>query len=80
LFLVLTLLLAAGIAFLVFGSSFLVGNFDEAMQAQYLVYSRWHILLPSWLLLAFLLFFVRVLQQQFSRQVSNWFLLLTGLL
>lgn len=79
LWLALSMLLTALLAFLLFGNTFMSGTIDIHWADTYLVIAHLHILLPMFLIVTCIVFFIKESRHKFSRAISNWILLLAGL-
>jgi len=73
--LALTMLLAA----FLFGWTFLKGDLDIHLQDTYFVFSSWLILTPLFLLVTFVLYFIKERRKSFSRTLPNWLTIISGL-
>jgi heme/copper-type cytochrome/quinol oxidase subunit 1 len=71
-----TLLL--GLFFL--GRHFLTGTLDIHVQDTYFVIPHLHILLPMFFLVTFIVYFTSGFRNSFKRTLSNWLLIVTGLI
>lgn len=78
--LILSLVLTTLLALFLFGQTFLSGELDLHLHDTYFVISRWLILTPLFLLVTFIIFFIRTFRNKFEMTFSNWILLLSGLL
>jgi len=71
----LTILLAA----FLFGWAFLKGDLDIHLHDTYFVFSSWLILTPLFLLVTFVLYFIKEKRKSFSRTLPNWLTIISGL-
>lgn len=62
-----------------FGWPFVKGDNDLHLHDTYFVISRWIILIPFFLFVTFLIYFIKELRKSFSRIFSNYLLVITGL-
>ncbi|QMW00577.1 hypothetical protein [Spirosoma foliorum] len=76
------LILSLGLTMLVarflFGPTFLT-SLDIQLYDTYLVVESWYILVPMFLLVTFMLYFVKEFRNSFRRTYLNWILIITGL-
>ncbi|WP_460965601.1 hypothetical protein [Spirosoma litoris] len=78
LWLTLSLGLTILIARFLFGQYFLT-SLDIQLYDTYFVVEPWYILVPMFLLVTFMLYFVKEFRNSFRRTYPNWILIITGL-
>lgn len=79
LWLTLSLMLTVLLALFLFGSSFLSSDLDLHLHDTYFIISKWFILTPLFLFVAFIIYIIKTFKQKFSKTLSNWILLISGL-
>jgi hypothetical protein len=79
LWLTLSLVLTVLLSLFLFGSSFLASDLDLHLHDTYFIISKWFILTPLFLIVSFIIYFIRTFKQKFSKTLSNWILLISGL-
>jgi heme/copper-type cytochrome/quinol oxidase subunit 1 len=62
------------------GRHFLTGTLDIHVHDTYFVIAHLHILLPMFLLVTFIVYFTKSFRNSFKRTLSNWILVVTGLI
>jgi heme/copper-type cytochrome/quinol oxidase subunit 1 len=61
-----------------FGRNFVSGTIDIHLHDTYFVITHFHILLPIFFLVTFMVYFVKELRNSFRRTLSNWILIIIG--
>jgi heme/copper-type cytochrome/quinol oxidase subunit 1 len=79
LWLTFSLVLTVLLALFLLGSSFLTDDLDLHLHDTYFIFSKWFILAPLFLFVAFIIYFSKTFKQKFSKTLSNWILLVLGL-
>ncbi len=66
------------LAVFLFGKSSLTGNLDIHLHDTYFVISKWYLLAPLFLIINFIVYFIRVRRSGFIQVSSNWIFLFSG--